>query len=101
MPWCRRECASRAEAYRDPGLGARHPGQPDRGAVRENDRFLVPALDEAFTLPTRLPAVQHTGSEKQRSINQLWYEYAEPFSRSVGSVGCSRVVLRTRGLILR
>jgi hypothetical protein len=39
--------------------------------VRENDRFSARTLYRTCTFPTRIPAVQDTGSEKQRPRNPL------------------------------
>jgi hypothetical protein len=43
-------------------------------AVRQNDRFSARILYRTFTLPTRIPAVQYTRPEKQRSLNQLLHD---------------------------
>jgi hypothetical protein len=51
-----------------------HHSWHSRGAVRENDHFFARLLHPAFALQTRIQAVQHTGSEKQRSINEIWHE---------------------------
>jgi hypothetical protein len=42
-----------------------------RGAVRESGRFSARTLYRTFTFPTRIPAVQYAGSEKQRPRNPL------------------------------
>jgi hypothetical protein len=44
-------------------------GQPDREAVRENDRFSARTLHCTCTLSTRMPAVHNTRAAKQRPRN--------------------------------
>jgi hypothetical protein len=48
--------------------GGGHASASRRG-VRENGRFSARALHRTFTFPTHIPAVQDTGSEKQRPRN--------------------------------
>jgi len=99
MPWCGREHASSADACSDPGLRARHLGQPPRGAVREDDRCFEPVLRRTVALPHRIFLVQHTRAEKQRTRTPRWHKESERFSRDAGSVGCFWVVLSLRGLL--